>query len=456
MRTPVLVVGGTPAGVAAAVAAARTGMPVYLTESRPFLGGDLTGPMLNVIDLDRGLTGGHLAQGVFLEIYKRLGMTFDVETAKRVFLDEVRGEPLITLKMRTTPVDVLMRGPWVTGVTFEDAQHEQYTICATRVVDATDDADVAAMAGAPYTIGREDSGIDRAMMSATLVFELRGVNWRQVVTYVDGRSAHHVPHIGKYGGNVWGYHHIMALYKPVESGIAIYDLNVGLQNRQTVLINGLLVFGVDGTSPASVADGLLRAKAEVPRLIRFLRERAPGFADAVLVRTADYLYVRETRHIRGLYTMTAGDIVNGRVFWDAIGVASYPIDIHPYKPDELNPYAPKRYVYTVPFRALVPRRIANLIMASRSISATYTAAASLRVVPTTMEEGQAAGIAAVISIRRRVSVPQLAERPALIYELQAGLHDQGAFLPSEMPATAGRDGLPSAKRLPLPAWAAPY
>jgi hypothetical protein len=128
-------------------------------------------------------------------------------------------------------------------------------------------------------------------------------------------------------------------------------------------------------------------------------------------------------------------------------VASYPIDVHPYKPDEWNPYAAKRYVYTIPFRALVPRGTANLLMASRSISATYAAAASLRVVPTTMEEGQAAGIAAVVSIQHRVSVPQLAGQPALIYELQAGLHDQGAFLPWQTLTTIGEGRLPSAERL---------
>ena len=430
VRTPVLVVGGTPAGVAAAVSAARTGTPVFLTESRPYLGGDLTGAMLNTFDMDFGLTGGNLAQGVFLEIYRRLGLTFDVETAKRVLLDEVRREPLVTLNLGTAAAGVLTRGPWVTAVTFEDSRRERYTVCARRVIDATDDADVAAMAGVPYTLGREDSGIDRAMMSATLVFELAGVDWRQVVNYVDDRGHREQHRVGEYHGNVWGYRGLMRAYEARQPGIAVYDLNIGLQRDRNVLINGLLVFGVDGTDPGSVADGRRRAEAELPQLIAFLRDRAPGFAGATLVRAADYLYIRETRHIRGLYRMTASDIVGGRVFWDAIGVASYPIDLHPYQPGEFNAYAPKRYVYTVPFRALVPRGTANLIMASRSISATYAAAASLRVVPTTMEEGQAAGIAAVLSIHHRVSVPQFAEEPALMYELQAGLHEQGAFLPS--------------------------
>jgi len=428
VHTPILVVGGTPAGVAAAVAAARAGQAVYLTEARPYLGGDLTGAMLNMFDMDFSHTGEHLARGVFWDIYRQLGMTFDVQTAKRVFMDEVRREPAITLKLHRKPVAVLMNGPWVTGVVFEKSLGERQTVCARRVIDATDDGDIAAMAGAPFTIGREDSGIDRAMMSATLVFEVSGVNWRQVVNYVSGTREQHMRRGGVYQGNVWGYGPIMRMYKPVEPDIAIYDLNIGLQNDHTVLINGLLVFGVDGTNPASVDEGMRRAKTELPRIMAFLREMAPGFATASLVRTADYLYIRETRHIRGLYMLTANDIVNGRVFWDAVGVASYPIDIHPYKMGEFNPYAPKRFVYTIPFRSLVPYGTANLLMASRSISATYAAAASCRVVPTTMEEGQAVGLAAALSIDRRVSMPQMVEQPALVHELQAGLHGQGAYL----------------------------
>jgi hypothetical protein len=431
LRTPILIVGGTPAGVAAAVSAARAGTPVYLTEARPYLGGDLTGPMVNTFDMDFGRDGRDLAQGVFWDIYHRLGTTFDVERAKRVFMDEVRGTPGITVALSTAPVAVLRHGPWVTGVTFQSAQRGRYTVCGRRVIDATDDGDIAAMAGVPYTLGREDSGIDRAMMSATLVFALRGVDWHQVLAYVGSRVRPDMRHVGVYRGNVWGYGRLVRTYRPTQPGLGIYDLNIGRQDGRVVLINGLQIFGVDGTNPASVADGMRRAKAELPHVIAFLRDRAPGFAHATLARTADYLYIRETRHIRGLYTITAEDLVAGRIFWDAIGVASYPIDIHPYKPGDLDPFAPKRFVYTIPFRALVPYGTANLLMASRAISAKYAAAASLRVVPTTMEEGQAVGVAAVLSLHRKVSIPQLAARPPLIETLQMDLHNDGAYLAPE-------------------------
>ncbi len=439
MLVPVYVAGGTPAGVAAAVTAARMGEPVFMTEERPYLGGDLTGPMLNMLDMDFGRDGLQLAQGVFLDIYHRLGLTFDVETAKQVFMDEVRKEPLITLRLLTRPVAAIVDGQWIRGIVVENLlTHRQETICAKRIIDATDDADVAAMAGVPYALGRESSGIDRTMMSSTLVFELGGVNWRQVVAYITGRSRAMLHMTGIYRGNVWGYDTIMRQYHPSQPGVAIYDLNIGLQHDHSVLINGLLIFGVDGTDPVSVADGMRRGRLELPGLVEYLREMAPGFEHAYLIRAADYLYIRETRHIRGMYTLTAQDIVTSRVFWDAVGVASYPIDLHPYRPGEFNPFAARRYVYTIPFRALVPHGIGNLVVASRSISATYEAAGSARVVPTTMEEGQAAGAAAVISIDNRLSFRQMALAPDLVHTLQLALHAEGAYLLPETLLAAGQ------------------
>jgi FAD-dependent oxidoreductase family protein len=450
--TPVLAVGGTPAGVAAAISVARVGTPVILTEARPYLGGDLTGAMLNTFDMNFGPGGLNLSQGPFLEIYHDLGMTFDVEVAKRVFLEAVRREPLISLRLLTRPLQVIVDGRRIMAVVMEDEiLHERETICAKRIVDATDDADIAAMAGVPYSLGREGSGVDRAMMAATLVFELGGVNWHDVLAYINGYQGHRGTRGGIYRGNVWGYGEIMRAYHPTQPGIGIYDLNIGRQNNNTVLINGLLIYGVDGTDPASVADAMQRARTEIPILIAYLRARAPGFANADLVRTADYLYIRETRHIRGLYVLTAEDIVDSRVFWDAVGVASYPIDLHPYRPGELNPYSAHRYVYTIPLRALVPQAIDNLLVASRSISASYEAAGSARVVPTTMEEGQAAGLAAVLSIRNKLLIRRFADEPSMVHELQTTLYSQGAYLlPETLAAASGpRHHWPGAAPAPV-------
>src|SRR5437879_6401626 len=132
-HVPVLVVGGTPAGVAAAVSAARLGSRVMLIEARPYLGGDLTGAMLNMFDMDFGPGGVHLARGIFMEIYQQLGMTFDVELAKHVFLKEVRRESRVTLRLLVRPVDVILRGPQITGFVVADLQPQEHQpLCSRR------------------------------------------------------------------------------------------------------------------------------------------------------------------------------------------------------------------------------------------------------------------------------------------------------------------------------------
>jgi hypothetical protein len=129
-------------------------------------------------------------------------------------------------------------------------------------------------------------------------------------------------------------------------------------------------------------------------------------------------------------------------------VASYPIDLHPYRPGQMNPYAARRLVYSIPFRSLVPVNVANLLVASRSISASYEAAGSTRIAATTMEEGQAAGVAAALSLMAQVSIRKMAESKHLMRQLQAALYTQGVYLPPETIATIDISAPPWPARRP--------
>ena len=162
----------------------------------------------------------------------------------------------------------------------------------------------------------------------------------------------------------------------------------------------------------------------------FLRARAPGFANAYLVGAAPYLYVRETRHLACLYKMEAEDILEGHDFWDRVAIASYPIDLHPYIPGHMNPYRVSRRVYAIPFRILVPRGVDRLMVVGKPVGATYIAAGSLRVIPTGMAMGEAAGEAAALAVRWGTTPTRMAENAALIARLQHRLVSMGAYLPS--------------------------
>lgn len=428
VSTDVLVVGGSPAGVAAAVAAARQGRAVVLVERRPYLGTVWTGAMLNMVDLSRKPDGDHLIKGVFLEVYRKIGgITFDPRRARRILRELVEREPGITLFLRTDTLQSLREGSRVAGAVVRFWDGETRTVRAAVVIDATDDGDFAAAAGVRFTYGRETAGVDRRAMPATLIFRVADVDWRAAVHFAWSHRRGRQPS-GAFRGYAWGFRELMYDYHAADTRLSAHDLNLGRLPDGTIFINALQIHDVDGTDPASVRDGYERARREIPRLLDYLRTHVPGFERARLVEIAPELYIRETRHLAGLYTLTAEDIAASRVFWDRVATGSYPIDLHQYKKGEQYPFKPFRRMYTIPLRALVAAGVDGLLVASRAFSATYQAAGSARVVPTTMAMGEAAGIAAAVAVEHGLTPRHLVEQPELVREVQRRLVQAGAVI----------------------------
>ncbi len=427
----VLVIGGTPGGVAAAIGAARMGAKVMLMEPGAALGGVITTAWLTTFDMNIGADGEHLTRGVFLELYRQLGISFDPDEAARVFGRAVVNEPGIRVVTHAALTRLNMEGRRITDAEFRDRLwRRSLLVRAKQVIDATDDGDVAAAVGVTFDVGRAGYfGRDRWMQAATPIFRVGGVNWQRLTADIKARLEDTDPALwGINGRAAWGYPEAMAHYRPSDPQIVAYPLNLALQHDGSILINALNVTGVNGLDPASVWAGLARAVAELPHLVAYLREVVPGFERARLLDHAPALYIRETRHIAGLYTLRVEDILAEEVFADRIGVASYPVDIHPYYVGWTNPYPPISIPYTLPFRAIVPRGVENLLIASRAFSATSEAHGSARVVPTIMALGQAAGIAAALCAERGCTPQEIAADPALMRQVQWSLIGQGAYL----------------------------
>jgi hypothetical protein len=436
----VLVVGGTPAGVAAAVAAARAGADVTLVCARSELGGVLTDAMMDQWDLNVTSEGDEVEGGLFTEIHTALGDAFSPQDAARVFATLVAGEPRIRLILdaRVTAVDTSASadGRVVTSVRFRRSDGTPFALSAPTVVDATDDGDVAALAGARYDLGRQDTGIDERMQAVTLLFTLHGVDWSQVVAGYD--VARDGPG-GALDRRAWGYATLLAHYVPASPDVIVRDLNLGHESDGEVTVNAVDVLGIDALSTPDLARARALSERETPRLIDWLRPRIPGFADAELGRYADALYVRETRHFAGLERLTADNVWDGTVPADTIGLSSYPLDLHPVAANDRLAYAAVRHVYGIPFGTLVPRDLANVILASPAISATHIAAGSARVIPTTIEEGEAAGDAAALAQRDRLAFTTMARDPSAIAALRDELQRDGAILTYGV-AAAGKSG----------------
>lgn len=421
----VIVVGGEPEGVAAAISAAKQGIKVLLIEKRDGLGGLFTYGWLNFIDMNFGPRGELLTQGTFLEFYRQVkGEIFDIEEAKQIFSEMVARYPNLAVSLNTTFKAPLLEGNKLVGVEVERGK-ETIKFYARNIIDATQDGDVAAAAGAPYTIGAEDIGEKGRRQSVTLIFSLKGVNWEALGQAIkEGRVVD-----GKISLRAaWGFSSLTRQYQASTPRLRLRGLNIGRQKDGTILINALQIFGVDGLNEEAKKEAIELAKKELPSIIAFLRSKIPGFATAELDGTAPELYVRETRHIKAEYQLDINDVVFNRDFPDRIAHGSYPVDVQATSPQDTGFVYGRPVMYSIPFRSLVPLRIDNLLVVGRSGGYTHLAAGSTRVVPVGMATGDAAGVAAAYSVRTGKSLREIAGSLEDIQKIQDLLVKQGAYL----------------------------
>lgn len=422
-----LVYGGTPQGVAAAVAAAREGLRVVLVSPTPLVGGVLTGGWLATWDLSRDEQKRFLQEGLFLEMYRRFGgdASFDVARAEEV-LRRMLKEAGVEVVLEAPVEEVLVQGGYVVRLRFRGTETRQEV--PALVVDATDTAELAALAGARFTLGREDTGLDKTQMAATLVFRLEGLPWGAVFLALNHEGVFRRTGAGAWGRSAWGFGELGEGYRSGSSRFRLRGLNLARQDDGSVLVNALLVHGVDGTNPLALAQAYGEAMAEVERVVDYLREKSPLiFGSARLAGVAPELYIRESRHLLGLYRLRADDVLFGRTFPDALALGGYPMDGQAYLPGETPYLLGTPAPYGIPLRSLIPRGFSNLLVVSQAASFDSTAAFSARVAPTQVALGQGAGVAAAVARKRGVDFPSLLA-PEALSEVRLRLGKQGARL----------------------------
>ena len=429
-----IVIGGEPEGIAAAVSAARQGLETLLIEEGEVLGGLMTLGGLNFLDMSYGPQKELLTRGIFAEFYEEMGNAFDLHAAEQYFLRLVEKEEKIDLKLGTTFVAPLLAQNTLLGVKVKE-KGESKAYYGARLIDATTDADVAAASGVPYTIGAEDYGRSEETMGVTLVFRVKDVNWPYVFIYNNLmrllskiKSGWGDPYAGANWKVAWGYGEKALTYQPQDPLLRFRGPNLARQKDGTVLVNALLIFGVDSLDPVAKEEAIERGRAEIPHLLAFMQKEFPGFARVKFVDTAKRLYVRETRHIQGEYRLTITDVLENRDHWDRIAHGSYPVDIQPTAPDNLGNVIGKPEIYSIPFRCLVPLRIENLLVVGRSASYDSLAHGSARVIPVGMATGEAAGVATAYSLEKELNFRQLSKDKIAIKQVQEQLKKQGAYL----------------------------
>lgn len=439
LEADVVVCGGGPAGIGAALAAARNGAKTVLIERYGFLGGMGTAAAVASFAYGYHDKRRFIIGGIFQEIRNKLHergaliMTerkgwepFNPEHYKMLAFDLLQ-EAGVEILCHTFVSDVIVERGRIQAVLIESKAGRQAVVGGVYI-DATGDGDVAARAGVPYEIGRSS---DQATQPQTLMYLLGNVDIHKTGEMLarTGRRGYWRTPGGTPYLNATGFtDEIKAAkaegYLPtiMRDHVASIFTIPWLDN--VVGVNFGRITGRLALDPKALTEAEIIGREQVLEGLEFLRRYVPGFERAEVIATGPQVGVRETRRIMGEYVINQDDILEQRQFDDVIAQSCYMIDIHSPDTDTTTIVKlPPGTHYDIPYRSLVPRGVDNLLLAGRCISATHEALGSFRVQAICLAIGQAAGTAAALTVQARTTPGQLQ-----VARLQQRLEEDGAIL----------------------------
>ena len=441
----VVIIGGGPAGTVAAIASARCGAKTLLVEQNGYLGGMLTmagtGPQMT---FHAGST--QVVQGIAEEIVARLvkegfspgHMEDFVGYASSVTPFDAEGMKLILETMVKEAGADLLYYTVYTGCEWEDRKIRKvrlygkqgfFDVSASVFIDASADADLATHAGIGSVYGREEDHLAQPM---TMNIKVSNVNRDKMIEYIKNNSGDMletipferlqlIPRSGMQGA-----YSVIRMAK--EKGEFPIDRDMVLcfetNNPGEYILNMSRIIKKSALDSFDLTEAEIEGRKQAHAIVAFMRNYIPGFEHAVIVTTGPHIGIRESRKINGAYRLTASDLLENKMFEDAIAMGGYPIDIH--SPDGgtmEHHYLKKGSWYSIPYRCLYTNELDNLLVAGRCISATHEACAAVRVTPILMAISEGAGTAAAIAAKQGIGVAAID-----VAQLQNLLKDHGAFL----------------------------
>jgi hypothetical protein len=424
----VVVLGGGPAGIAAAVAAAHAGRRTLLIERYGFLGGmgtaagvtnfcglhaNVHGKMHRVVRgvaselLDRidqlgGLNAPHLILG------KILAQAYDT-AAYKIAADDLLAAQKVELLFHALGAGIVMHDEKRIDALLVETKAGRQAVRALTFIDCSGDGDLAAWAGARYEIG-DNNG---SMLYPSMMFRLNGIDperageaWRTIPALMEQAEAagtHHFPRKA-------------AIVRPQRSAIEWRVNFTQLARADGAAINGL--------EPDDLTRGEIDGRRQAVKAFNFLRT-VPGFEKSYIVDLPPQLGIRETRRIIGGYMLSGEDVLGCASFEDSVGVNGWPIESH-VAGDVVFKFPPipeSRGFNELPYRMLIPESLDNLLVAGRCASMTHDGQSAARVSGACFAMGEAAGTAAALALGGN-TIP----RDIAVNKLQLELRKQGAFL----------------------------
>lgn len=438
----VVVVGAGPAGIGAAVAAARNGAKTLIFEAHGCIGGmgtsGMVSPFMTSYDAP---CENMIIRGVFEELVNRMveiggaidpkgvrneqpyasyfhighnNVTpFDPHAFKLIGMRMIR-ESGAELLLQTQFVNVIKDGDRITGVVINNKDGLS-VIEAKIVIDCSGDADVAARAGVNYIMGNEEDG---NLQPASMFMRIADADMDVVNAHMAEHSDEIRPFFGPFSWIIKEFPEDWDNFPRGE--ICIFaDVTPG-----EFSINCSRILDIDATKAEHVTRATMIGQEQCQHIFQFMKKHAPGFENSRIIATADAIGIRETRHIEGEYKLTGDEVAACKVHEDAIACMATNMDTH----NKDNPggsfFIPKNGPYfTVPYLCLVPKGISNLFVAGRSISADAIAGSAIRMMPSCMAFGQAAGTAAAICAAQNI-----APKDVDVQALRKTLVEQGQFV----------------------------
>jgi hypothetical protein len=442
IEADIVVCGGGPAGVCAAIAAGRSGKRTILIERYGFVGGMSTAALVYPWMTFHTVEGKQVIKGVGQEIIDRLmaqnaspghlrdtvGFVHTVtpyhpEVYKILAVDMLQ-EAGVKLLLHSFVDHVQVNAERIEAV-HVTTKSGKIEVSAKVFIDTTGDADIAHLSGAPCLTGRDEDGKTQPM---TMKFRMRGVDLVKVKQYMlDHPDEFYrktpfseladLPLSGVSGF----YKHWKEADLPINRDQVLFFTG---PNDDEVLVNTTRVQGLNGTNVEDLTEAETLGRKQVMLVANFMRDHLPGFERASLSQVGAQIGVRESRRIDGQYALQAEDVIEGRRFPDVIARSGYPIDIHdPAKNSVTAAWVTGDGAYDIPYRCLLPKNITNLLTAGRCISTTHEALATTRLTPSCMATGQAAGTAAGLAVEHGISPLDID-----VQELQRKLREGNAVL----------------------------
>ena len=402
----VLVCGGGPAGIGAAIMASRLGASVMIVEAQGCLGGIATAGMMSH-------WGGRSSSIVMKEIWdnsyekaKDIGWVEENDSGENVIyhdiqkivIEEMVQKENIKVLYHTFVCKAVLEDGAVVGVIVENKSGRGF-IRAKRVVDSTGDGDVAASAGVPFVKGRETDG---RMQPCTIMFNVGGVDYERAAfppsfeTKVETEKGE-----------------LQALAKELLPFPAGHVLLYRQPLPNTVCCNMTNAIEIDGTDAESLTKGIFTCRSQIVPIIKFLREYVPGYEKCYLIGSASLIGIRETRHFEGVESLTKEDILEAKYFdnW-VVRRGWFNFDVHNLTGASLDKTGVQHHFkqsneYTIPYGCLLPKSVEGLLFSGRNISGSHMAHSNFRIMSVCIAIGEAAGVAAALSVKQNARLRDL-------------------------------------------------